>query len=321
MALNSMALLRKSLLRRLLVLLLAPALGWLASGAVAAYLLSHRVGGRFEEQTPELFRQRVESPRIHTQDGEELGAWLIRGESQELCVLLVHGNRASRSALRPLFAHLATQGRCVLAISARGHGDSTGSVVDAGWSARHDVVAGVAFLEREASHPKVLVVGISMGAAAAIFAAESLGTRVSGYLLESPYRDLKSAVEKRTSIYLPPGLRTLAYAGLRFWSPVFLSAPLEDVSPIMWASSIPPTVPTVFLSGSDDERAPTNEVKELSDRVPGPTDVVVFEGASHQLLFSFDPHLYDRTLLQLISQIEAKPAATAGGPQPSAAKD
>ena len=52
-----------------------------------------------------------------------------------------------------------------------------------------------------------------MGSAAAVFAAGELGHRVHGYILESPYQDLKVAVWNRVNVALPPVLSHAAYAG------------------------------------------------------------------------------------------------------------
>ena len=97
----------------------------------------------------------------------------------------------------PVMQWLAESRFTVLAISLRAHGDSTGEVNDIGWSGRHDVVAAVGFLGKEFPERPVFIVGRSMGAAAAVFAAEELKTDVAGYFLEQPYKDLKSAVWNR----------------------------------------------------------------------------------------------------------------------------
>ena len=105
----------------------------------------------------------------------------------------------------------------MLAITLRAHGDSTGEVNDIGWGARHDVVAAVEFLRKKFPGRPVFVVGRSMGAAAAIFAAEELKTDVAGYFLEQPYKDLTSAVWNRLQNHLPPVLDWVAYCGMRLW--------------------------------------------------------------------------------------------------------
>ncbi len=109
---------------------------------------------------------------------------------------------------------LAAQGCSVLMISLRAHGDSTGDFDDMGYCARNGIVASVEFLERRRPGKPIIVHGLSMGGAAAVFAASELAHRVQGYILDSPFRDLKLAVRNRTENALPPLLDRIAYMGL-----------------------------------------------------------------------------------------------------------
>ena len=65
--------------------------------------------------------------------------------------------------------------------------------------------AAVEFLEKRRPGRPLIVSGNSMGSAAAVFAAKELGHRVQGYILESPYQDLKVAVWNRLDNSLPRG--------------------------------------------------------------------------------------------------------------------
>ena len=115
----------------------------------------------------------------------------------------------------------ASEGYAVLMISLRAHGDSSGDYHDVGFRLRRDVWAAVEFLEARRPGRPIVVMGTSMGAAAAVFAASELGHRVQGYILESPYQDLKTAAWNRTDVYLPPVLSHAAYLGLRAVGPLF----------------------------------------------------------------------------------------------------
>lgn len=68
-------------------------------------------------------------------------------------------------------------------ISLRAHGDSEGSRNDMGWSARLDIQAAVLHAPTVRSDLPAFVYGSSLGAGAALFAAESTGSRVDGYIL------------------------------------------------------------------------------------------------------------------------------------------
>jgi len=189
----------------------------------------------------------------------------------------------------------------VLCPTLRAHGDSSGAWNDFGWSARADVVAGVDELERRAPGIPILVFGRSLGAAAAIYAGEELGTRVAAYLLEAPYRDLAAATHHRLDVRLPPPLGAVAYAGLRLWAPLFLSVGVDDLRPLDRIAAIPREVPIVLLSGSKDDLAPLAEVAELCNRCPGNATLVAFPGGTHVDVTGGDVERFHRTLLAAVS--------------------
>jgi alpha-beta hydrolase superfamily lysophospholipase len=177
---------------------------WLVLSIAIAYRLTHRPRPRFEEHRPSVAWGTFEDHRIRTRDGEELGAWFMAGRDDRPSVLLLHGNKGSRESSLNRAQIFAAEGCSVLLISLRAHGDSTGNYHDIGFSARRDVWAAVEFLEAHRPGQPVVVMGTSMGAAVATFAASELGNRVQGYILESPYQDLKTAAWNRTDVYLPP---------------------------------------------------------------------------------------------------------------------
>src|SRR5262249_19296725 len=156
----------------------------------------------------------------------------------------------------------------------RAHGDSTGNLDDVGFGARHDAIAGVEFLDSRRPGRPIIVDGNSMGAAAAIFAARELGHRVRGYILESPYRDLRAAVWNRVDQALPPLLDLAAYAGLNLVAPVFLPH-IDEISPLRAIAGIPEDVPVLFLAGSGDHLAPLGETRELHEQVASHGQLVV----------------------------------------------
>ena len=137
----------KSKRRRLLAIVaLAGLIIWLGSSALVAWKFTRRSGAPFPEPPPQVAWAKVEAHRLETSDGQEIGAWLVRGDPQKGCVLLLHGNGDSRRQMLPVMQCLAEAHFTVLAISLRAHGDSTGEINDFGWSARHDVAAAVDFL-------------------------------------------------------------------------------------------------------------------------------------------------------------------------------
>ncbi len=307
----------KSKRRKLLALIaLVGLIVWLGSSALVVWQLTRRSGSPFPEPLPQLAGVQVEACRLQTADHQQLGAWLARADRHKGCVLLLHGIGASRQQMLPVMRGLVEAHYSALAVTLRAHGDSTGEINDFGWGARHDVVAGVQFLQRECPGQPVYVVGRSMGAAAAIFAAGDLKTSVAGYFLAQPYKDLSSATWNRVQNFLPPLLDDAAYLGLRLWGPVFLPVDPQRISPYEHVAEIPASVPVVFLAGSADRDARPEDVATLFAQVRSHARLVVFPGATHEALESNNPKLYWSSLLGLLDNRAGKSTAGAASVSP-----
>src|SRR5262249_13022869 len=153
---------------------------WLAVSLAIARQLTQRSSPRSDEPAPEVTWGKIESGRHTTRDGYQIGSWFVEGRPEAPSVLLLHGNGGSRSECLGRAAILSGQGFSVMLISLRGHGDSSGEFNDIGFSARHDVVAAVEYLEHRRPGRRIVLHGTSMGAAAAVFASAELGHRVHG---------------------------------------------------------------------------------------------------------------------------------------------
>ncbi len=289
-------------IRRWVVFLLVSATVWLLVSSAVVYKLTRRRGHRSPEPVPQVTWGAIETQRLKTSDGEELGAWFVEGREHAPSVLLLHGNNANRGNTLSRGKLLVSHGYAVLMLTLRAHGDSTGEYHDIGWRARQDVWAAVEFLEQRRPGRPVIVSGNSMGSAAAIFAAKELGTRVQGYILESPYQDLKVAVWNRVDIALPPGLSHVAYAGLRTVGPLFLPH-LDQISPVNEISGIPEDVPVLILAGDADRHARLHEARAILAKVASHGNLVVFAGAPHGDLFHSNRDLYERTVLDFCREI------------------
>ena len=293
--------------RRVLLLGLAVALGlvaaWLGSSYAVAYRLTRRARPPYEEPPPSLSWGRIQPVRLSTADGEALGAWYIEGEPKRPLVILFHGNGGSRTAcLRE--AQLASKVGCsVVLVTLRAHGDSTGQLNNFGLSARHDVIAAVTWAEEHCPGKTVVVWGQSIGSAAAIFASEELKTRVRGYILECPYRDLRTLVRNRTRIYLPPVLDQIAYSGLLVTAPVVLPE-FQRVSPLDAVSGIPNESRVLVLSGTADQRARPDKARVIHEGIKAPARWVEIEHGDHLELAAADEVAYTEAVVGFLKECQ-----------------
>jgi pimeloyl-ACP methyl ester carboxylesterase len=287
--------------RRWLIAVLVLTGLWLVGSLVVARLLTRRKGPRFDEPVPRVAWANFEGVRLQTRDGHDLGAWYAEGSVDGPSVVLLHGNGGHRGHNLSRAELLVGAGCTVLPVTLRAHGDSSGDANDIGYSARLDVVAAVEYLERRRPGRPILVLGSSMGAAAATFASADLGRRVGGYFLEAPYLDLKSAVRNRTSDYLPVGLEWVAYQGLVLVSPLVVPD-LDRTSPLLAIGGVPDEVPVMLIAGRHDRKATPEQVGRLLDRVRSHGRLVIFERAGHLGYLQSDLGLYRNCLLDFVRE-------------------
>ena len=276
---------------------------WMGVSWFVAHKLTQRHQPIFAEPVPKVAWGQVEALRITARDGAELGAWYVPGRVDAPSVLLLHGNGGSRKhSLSRAEMLLAERGCSVLMVSLRAHGDSTGDYNDIGYGARHDVVAAVEWLERRNPGRPIVIHGMSMGAAAATFASRELGHRVRGYILESPYQDLKTAVWNRVDNALPDGFDWLAYRGLMAAS-WWVVPHLDQISPVEAIAGVPDDVPVLILAGDLDRMARPDEARALWEKVKTHGNLHLFETADHVQMFGTDPVRFRMAVLGLIDAV------------------
>jgi alpha-beta hydrolase superfamily lysophospholipase len=307
---------RRRLLRHFLSISAMLVAAWLLASLVFTYRMTRRAAPVYAEPAPALSWGQVESLRLRTTDGEELGAWFVparpRSSGSLPAVVLLHGDGGNRQACLPQAELLAEVGCPVLLVTARAHGDSTGTFNDFGYGARHDVVAAVTWLEQKLPGRPVVVWGQSLGAAAAVFAEGELGGRVRGLILECPYRDLRTAARNRLELALPPPLDTIAYTGLLVVSPLILGD-VDKFSPVTAAARIPEDVPVLILAGGADRHARPEEAGAIFQRLESHAELVFLEGAGHMGLLHTDPVRYKQAVTEFVQRCRPAAQRHAGG--------
>ncbi|WP_165230432.1 alpha/beta hydrolase [Aquisphaera insulae] len=278
---------------------------WMAVSCLVAYRLTRRWHARLDEPAPSAPWGTIEGLRLGTSDGQDIGAWFVDGrEPASASVVVIHGNKGNRGKSLKRAAFLAADGLAVLMITLRAHGDSSGEINDFGLSARRDVIAAVEYLERRRPGRPIVILGTSLGSAAAAFASGELDRRVSGYILESPFSDLKTAVWNRTHTYLPSILAPLAYAGMRAVGPLFVPE-LDRISPLSAVRGVPASIPVLLLAGALDTLATPAEARAFLRAVDGHGELIVFPDAHHNNLYDSASATYERAVLGFCRKLSA----------------
>ena len=234
---------------------------WMASSAVVAWKFTRR-SRPFAEPPPAVAWAAIESRRLTTSDGQEIGGWLVRGDRSKGCVLLLHGVDSSRArnvacdasglpkpvtpSLRSRFVRMATRrARPMISVGVPG----------TTWL-RQCVFYGGSFPDG-----RFLLSAVRWGRRRRFFRPRSLGTDVAGYFLEQPYKDLpQRGVEPAAPpLAADPGLDRLRRA-CGFGRRCFSRWTWSRFRRTEHIGDIPEDVPIVLASGSADRHAPLDEV-------------------------------------------------------------
>ena len=277
---------------------------WLFGSGVATWILTGRAHSARPEPASLVRLPGVEEHRLRSDDGTEFGAWFVRPNATRPSVLLLHGNRSSRSCFAKTIPYFAEQGFGVMAISMRAHGDTTGQINDFGYNARREVVAAVRFLEGECPGRPIVIVGESLGAAAALFSAGECAGRVQGYLLAAPYGRLDTAVWNRCDCHLFPPLSQMAYVGLRLWAPVFLPVSTHEIAPAEHLREIPESTPVTIFASEDDRYARIGEVRSMAEAIGTHARLITVREGDHSRFLIVHEVEYRRAILDLLDQVE-----------------
>ncbi len=107
---------------------------------------------------------------LSASDEAKLAGWYTPG-TNGIGILVLHGSRSNRNALRAHISMLAKNGYAVLALDMRGHGASGGKANAFGWQSTSDVRGALDYLLKQPGIKKAGALGLSMGGEALLSAA------------------------------------------------------------------------------------------------------------------------------------------------------
>jgi dipeptidyl aminopeptidase/acylaminoacyl peptidase len=234
-------------------------------------------------------------------DEVEIAAWLIPSGNLRRAIVLVHGKDANRTREfdRDLFDDLPGEfpdlavglnkrDFAVLMIDLRGHGESGDSRLGFGRSERLDVLAAVDWLVAHGFRPgRIGVLGVSMGAAAAIGAA-SEDNRIGALVADSSFAELAPLVERHWTdeTHLPACLLspTKWLALHAFGCDVDASKPIDAIGKVRR--------PILLIHGDGDPITPVSHAARLHHAAGGWARLWVSRSDSHAGVYLADPRAY-----------------------------
>lgn len=189
----------------------------------------------------------------------DIHGWWVKNDGADLAVLLVHGRSRASGWMYPYAQKLAADAT-VMAIDLPGHGKSRKSTVSYGFHESETVRDAVAFLEAEQDKP-IVVIGVSMGGAAAIIAqTEAPSSRVTGLVTIGTYTDIESVfrrVVKNTALPWLVARRLFTLAGRVGGFDLAQRRPVDCITKLR--------VPYLAVQGDADELVPVESAARLAE--------------------------------------------------------
>ncbi|MDQ1591511.1 MAG: hypothetical protein QOG71_2138 [Pyrinomonadaceae bacterium] len=288
-----------------LVLLVTIGFPWLLSFAITK--AGTRPDERRRTDTPADHGATFETVSFASTDGNTLSGWYLpaRGDARQRRVtfVLTHGLFRSRYEMLERGLALWREGYGVLLYDLRRHGASAAEFSTIGYDERHDVAAAFAFVRAREPQNRVVLMGVSMGAAATLLAASEISDgQLLGVVAESSFLSFADTVRHHVRLI---GLPTFPFATLLIkFTSWRLNFAADDYDLLRAVGRI--SRPVLFIGGTRDVRMPTATVLEplyAAAQSAGKRKFIV-EGATHGHAYDESPESYVKAVNEFVESIE-----------------
>lgn len=233
---------------------------------------------------------------VASESGSELAAWHARHEGSKATVVLLHPLRGSRNSMLNRAEFLYDAGYSVMLIDFQAHGESLGPRITFGHLERFDVQAAVDDVRRRHPDEKIVVLGNSLGGAAALLGSP---LNVDAMIVEAVYPRIETAIQNRVSRKVGP-FSSLLSPLLTVQIGPRLGVALSDLHPINKVQDV--DCPILLLAGQNDQHTTIQDSQDLFTAAEEPKQMEVFPKAEHVDLYRFMPELYEEKVLAFLSQ-------------------
>lgn len=245
-------------------------------------------------ETPKTYKAEYQDVEFQTADGVMISGWFMPSRDKHTTIVYSHGLFRSRRELLERAVELWRLGYGALLYDARNHGDSGKAKVTLGYAERLDAEAAVLYLRAEArTRDTIVLYGISMGAAAALYATAETPD-VAAVIADSSYLNFNDTVDHHARLFLPVPAFPMANE-LRFliaWRGGFDGAKLDATDAVLRIGERP----AMFIAAANDKRMPPDIAQKLYDASTSATrDLLIVDGPGSEIhghAYQANPQLY-----------------------------
>lgn len=232
-----------------------------------------------EQNKGDKFHKTTSSEIISSDDNLNLQAnYKIQKNKTHKWAILIHGYKSNNSSMMSYGAKYYEKGYNVLIPNNRAHGKSEGDYIGMGWLDKDDIACWVKWIVKQDKDAKIILHGVSMGAATTMMISGENLDNVVGYIEDCGYTSVwdifASELDKRFSLPTFPILNLSSMvASLKAGYDFKSSSSVEQVKKCK--------NPMMFIHGNSDDFVPTSMVYELYDIANCKKEMYIVKKAGH----------------------------------------
>lgn len=229
----------------------------------------------------------------------KLHSYEIKSNS-DIWIIAVHGYMGDGKGIAGIARQFNNRGYNVLMPDLRGHGKSEGSYVGMGWHDRLDVIDCIYYLIKKNPNCKIILYGISMGAATVMMTTgEDLPVNVKLAIEDCGY----TSVWDEFSYKLKQLYNLAEFPFLNAANTVCKKKAGYDFKEASSVKQLKKSkTPTLFIHGSEDNFVPFEMLDNVYEAAACEKEKLVIEGAGHGMASTVNPELYWKTVDSFIEK-------------------
>ncbi len=224
-------------------------------------------------------------------DDLRLQGYLRENPTSDSYVLLIHGYTGNGATMLEYADYYSENGYNILIIDHRIHGNSEGEYCTMGIKESDDILNWIDFIVERNPDSRIVLHGISMGAAALMMATgddgieDNVVAAIEDCGFTSALDEFAYQMKERIGIEARLLLKASSlYARMKAGFFYGENSPIESIKDSQ--------VPTLFIHGSKDNFVPFCMVEELYNSAGCEKELLVVEGAGHVMSHIIEPEKY-----------------------------